>query len=73
MTRDDGLWIFAAVTLLRVNALVVDFALLKLHLPTITEYARRNTWLTFVILGLEAIGLFGLAVHLASDVPDRRA
>jgi hypothetical protein len=64
MSRSDGLWIFIGVTLLRVNVLLVDLLLTKVNLPTVTEFARRNPWFAYVSLCIEAIGLFGLAVHL---------
>jgi hypothetical protein len=66
MTPSDGLWIFLACTWLRVSALLIDFALLKAHCVTITEFARRNEWCAFLILSVEVIGLVGLGYHFFS-------
>jgi hypothetical protein len=63
MTRSDGLWIFLVITWMRLNGLALDALLAWLKLPTFTDFARRNTWPAYVMIGMEAIGLAGLAFH----------
>lgn len=65
MSRDDGLWIFLAATILRINGLLVDLALTKFHYPTITDFCRRNAWAGWIIIVIEVIGLIGLAIHFS--------
>jgi hypothetical protein len=64
MSRSDGLWIFIAVVWLNVNGLLVDLLLWWLGLPMVTDWCRRNWIGSALILALQAVGVFGLAVHL---------
>lgn len=60
----DGLWLFLFVTWLRIVGLTTDYALLKAGLPTITDFATRNTWAALAVLAVELAGVCGLGCHL---------
>jgi hypothetical protein len=64
MTRNDGLWLFIAVSSLNIVGLVVDYGLLRCNLPTVTEFCRRNIWAGALILCTNGAGTVGLAIHL---------
>lgn len=64
MTRNDGLWMFIAVSCLNIIGLSVDYGLVRCGLPTVTEFCRRNLWAAAMLLAFNGAGLIGLAVHL---------
>lgn len=66
MTGNDGLWLFVAVVCLNVIGLSCDEVLLKLGLPTVTDFCRRNVWLSAVIVGMNFAGTLGLWYHLTA-------
>lgn len=66
MSKDDALWVYVAILLLQINGVVVDAFLYYLGQTTITQFCGRNPWMTVVIIGLIAIGMFGLGIHLTN-------
>lgn len=64
LERSDGLWLFLAVTVLRLVALLGDYCLLAAGQPTITEFARKYAWFALGVLVVEFVGLVGLGHHL---------
>lgn len=64
MSSGDGLWLFLAISWLRVTALISDVALVKIHRTTISDFISRNRWAAYAVLLVELLGLIGLAVHL---------
>jgi hypothetical protein len=63
MTRDDGFWLFAMVTMLRLNILLADAMMLKKGWTTFSDFARRNDWFAVLALCIEVAGLVGLGFH----------
>lgn len=64
MSKNDGLWVFVAVTMANVLGLMVDYMLMRLSVPTVTEIAKRNPWVAALILVANSAGGIGLAYHL---------
>lgn len=63
MTQNDGLWVFCAVTACNVIGLFGDLLLMVGGYPMVTDIARRNVPVGMAILGVNFLGLCGLAYH----------
>ena len=68
--RAIGLIVFSIVIGLNAAGLGLDAALFQQGFPTITDIARRNPWLTTIIILVNALGLVGLVVHLSNGQLD---
>jgi len=61
--QDMGFTMFLSVLFANVAGVLVDHILSMRGLPTITDVVRRYHIAGIPIVGLQAIGAFGLAMH----------
>jgi hypothetical protein len=61
-----GVVIFGAMVGINAAGLALDAALFVQGLPTVSDVARRNPWLAALIIGANACGLAGLALHFTN-------
>jgi hypothetical protein len=64
--RAIGLLLFSIVTGLNAFGLGLDYVLTQAKLPTVSEWARANQWIAAIIMILQCVAVFGLAVHLTN-------
>lgn len=61
--RKIGLLVFLAILQLNIAGVELDYFLAKNGLPTVTDFARSETWPGWLIVGLQLIAAVSLAVH----------
>ena len=63
-----GLLSFVLTTFVTVAVLVYDLHLYLTNQEMITTYCRNHPWAAWIILSLDSLGLFGLAIHFMRPV-----
>jgi arginine exporter protein ArgO len=58
--------VFAFVVGFNSLGLMMDAALYSVGFITVTEFCRKNPWLTGIIISINAIGLIGLGLHFSN-------
>lgn len=66
VSSSTALVVFILVNTLNIMSLMLDFVLIKLALPTITETAQFHLWFGIVLIIIEVCVPVSLAVHFWS-------
>lgn len=61
--RKAGLLVFLAILQANIAGVELDYFLAKNGLPTITDYARGETWPGWIIVGLQVVAAIAIGVH----------
>jgi hypothetical protein len=63
--QSAGLLAFVLSLGLNVLGIGLDFVLIQVGWPTVSDFARANGWATVLILSINLAGLVGLTLHLS--------